>query len=908
MVQLPDALGVLLPAADESCLARARTVVQFLRLISDDARSARAGAVSVGIEPARSELERQDRRRVEAAIDDLLRHHLSALATPDTFLWWGDPSLGHGAAWRVLDEFRDDMPWLAELPEPAEPPATVAGRLLRCREQLGSDSGETLAWRARVLRFTEGPRAAEGILRGVASSGSAADRAAQRASIAVLVECLLDRGAVREARALLQATAAVSELDLRLRQLLAWTLLCLGDFSGAKSAQVGLPPWPGTLPASLIEMRAHRPEWLPCLAGRAVQLGPRHLRESPDAAPMRDRSRWGAAFLGVFAFDPRCGPDPLHLDAAPALRARIPDWLRDRDGSCTVAGQREHELIVTARPVVAYREGERPIDGALGREGTMALALAPAFDEDGEVTGWLYAEFEHQRLPSLAVLAEGAASWSRGFVARRGGDARPKRSVRFESSPDAWGSASRASGTACVAALESLVSELGIKTAQRRWWGFGIEGGDLQLLATGGEGTGLANEHGGRGRALTRALATSGRVSFEEPDLRLSIDPKSGSGLVLPISAGGILCGILAIESSRRRDFREADIERFAETSRRAGLALRLAQFVDWHRERFGHEVWFDPDRPEFRQFALDFLAAARSRCPVVLTGSPGSGKTILARWLHFESRTDDGPIRVVHCGSQPESSGVLEWMRSAAGGTLILEDLERSGPAIQEELLRILERDEGPAGVELADARLVATARVDLQRAAGEGKLRDDLAHRLDRLQFRVPALRDRREDILPLAECIAGRLAREENVLAPAFSDEALALLWRQPWNGNVRELESLIYKLVLLGRARGGRAVDPVGPLQVLEIAARFSLQIVQRLPSRHPLRGDLLAALRATRKPGGRLNKTRAALYLGWDPDTLVARMQDAGIGETVEDETAWVTPSAGVPPDPEPAPG
>jgi DNA-binding NtrC family response regulator len=165
---------------------------------------------------------------------------------------------------------------------------------------------------------------------------------------------------------------------------------------------------------------------------------------------------------------------------------------------------------------------------------------------------------------------------------------------------------------------------------------------------------------------------------------------------------------------------------------------------------------------------------------------------------------------------------------------------------------------------------------------------MRDDLSHRLDRLQFRLPALRDRREDIPPLVACLARRFARQESLPVPAFEDDALALLWRQPWDGNVRELESFVYKLVLFGRRGPVRTPQVVGPTQILEIAHRFSLSVVPRLPSRHPSRGDLLAALRVTRKPGGRLNKTRAALYLGWDPDTLVARMQDAGIGEDLEE--------------------
>jgi DNA-binding NtrC family response regulator len=232
----------------------------------------------------------------------------------------------------------------------------------------------------------------------------------------------------------------------------------------------------------------------------------------------------------------------------------------------------------------------------------------------------------------------------------------------------------------------------------------------------------------------------------------------------------------------------------------------------------------------------------------------------------------------------------------------VILEDLERLAASHQEELLRLLDGELGAEGADPAAARVVATTRIGLKRATEEGRLRDDLSQRLDRLQFRVPALRDRREDVLPLTECLSRRLAREERAPVPSFSDEALALLWRQPWDGNVRELETFVYKLVLLGTGDQRRAVQPIEPAQILEIARRFSLQLVQRLPSRHPSRWDLLAALRVTRKAGGRLNKTRAALYLGWDPDTLVARMQDAGIGEEIEGERAWATPPA--PPDQE----
>jgi hypothetical protein len=899
MVHLPDAIEILMPSADAALARRARSLVQFLRLISDDSRSTRAGAISVSLDRARSELDDQDRRRIAGALSDLLRHLLAAMAPGDTFLWWGEPGLDHAGAWRLLDEFRDDLPWLADLPEPAEATESVARRVLDSLERFEASAAELPLWRARLARCAAGARAAEKILRAgakAAAEGSDGEPRPRAAVTALLAECLLDRGAVREARALLQENARLVEGEPRLRQLLSWSLLCLGDYAGAKGAVVGLAPWSGLLPASLVELRVHRPEWMPCLAGRRPREGRSPAAQGPTTGPFRDRSEIGASVLGVFALHPDGSTSVLLLDAAPALRGGVRGWLRERDGACAVAGQREHELVVSARTVVAHREPERPLEGALGRHATLALALAPVLDDEGEVAGWIYVECEHHRLPALEDLGARASGWKGEVLHRRRGPAE-----ELAAAPDSAARSRRAAEepapSACARVFEELVAELGIKTAQRRWWGFGVGAAEPRLLATGGEGAGLSSDAPGRGRALTRAVATSGRVAFDEPDPRLSIDPRSASGLVLPMCAGGALCGLLAIESSRRRDFRDVDVERFARSALRAGLALRVAQFAGWHLERFGAEVWFDAQRPDSRAFLQDFLVSARSRSPVVLAGPPGVGKSILARWLHFEGRGAEDPLRVVDCGSRANAGGVGEWIGSVRGGTLVLEDLERLEPRAQEDLLRILEEADGPAASGSPSARVVGTTRTGLRSAVEEGRLRDDLSQRLDRLQLRVPALRDRREDILPLTSCLARRFAREEGIPEPAFDDEALALLWRQPWAGNVRELESFLFKLVLLERRHAGSAAVHVQPLHIFEIARRFSLPTVRRLPSRHPSRADLLAALRVTRMPTGRTNKTRAALYLGWDPDTLVARMQDAGIGEEIGDETSWSIPVA-----------
>jgi hypothetical protein len=918
MVQASDALELLLPGAGSGALRRARSVVQFLRLLSDDAASIRAGAVGLGLDEARGELEVHDRGRIENAVCDLLRHNLHALSRPGSFLAWGEPALSHDEAWRALDDLRDERPGLPALPAPGESALEVAARLVRALGELGATATTSALWEARLARFARGPRAAEkGIRARLANAeedapdpGPGADASGRRALIACAAECLLDRGAVREARDWLGENAAFVEADPRLRQLSSWTRLALGDYAAAKSAIVGQPPGSGALPLGLAELRAHRPEWLPCLAGRAraprakTAPGP-DAPSSPGAlgAPcaIEDRGDVGASALGVFALRPGGEVVALHLDVAPGLRESVAGWIDERDGACSVPGAREHELVVAARPIVEHREGERPIPGALGGGSTLALALEPILDAEGEIAGWLHVECEHHLLPDSERLAELAAGW-RDAVLRPGDAGRAGAADRTpdRNPPAPWARAGDREGAAAAGVFQDLVGELAMKTAQRRWWGFLHEDGETRLVASGGDAPGLAEHPLGRGRALTRAIATRGRVAFDDPDARLALDEQAASGTVLPLSAGGRLCGLLAVESIRRRDFGEAEWGRHAETVQRFGLALRLARFRDWHREHAGFDVWFDARRGDFRDFALHLLAAARSRSPIVLHGPAGAGKGVLARWIHFESRACDGPLHFAPCGSPKPRGGLEDWLAASREGSLVLEDVDQLAPERQEQLLRVLEDDSRASAAAAARARILATTRCGLRDGVASGRLRGDLAHRLDRLQFRVPALVERREDIPPLVACLTRRFAEEEGLRPPSYEDDALAFLWRQRWEGNVRELESFVYKLVLLARVDGARRPRAIGADLVREMAGRFSMELVRRIPSRHPLPGDLIAALRATRLPGGRTNKTRAALYLGWDPDTLVARMKDCGIGDEVRDEDVWTAVPAEVP--------
>ena len=891
MVQVPDSLEVLLPGTPETSLRRARNVVQFLRLLAADVQPSRAFSVGVGLEKARSELEAQDRARLGAALRDLLRHHLVALASSDSFLVWGEPSLSHGAAWRVLDEFREQHPWLAELPRPGEPASRTAACLLESAERLPLSADEVALWKSRILRFAEGSRSAEAHLR-ARLEADASEHGAPRVDAelgACLVECMLDRGALREARAWLQDPANPTASDPRLRQLLSWTLLCFGDYAGAKGAIVGCPVFTGVLPASLADLRVDRPEWLPCLAGRAPQDSATIPTRS-DRAP-RERSEAGAVLLAVFAIESGGPTIALHVDAAPALRSGVPAWLADRDGAYSVPGENEHELVIRARPVTVRKDGGGPLVGALGRESSLALALAPILDDHGEVAGWLHVECEHHRLPSRCRLATMARSW-RNEVLRRTPPPAAVIAVQDESQPGDWNAGAPEPAPECAAVFEALVADLGIKTSQRRWWGFVVAGTEIRLAATGGEGNGLSSGARGNGRAVTRAAATHSVVSFEAPDPRLSLDARAASGVVLPLRLAGDLCGLLAIESSRRRDFREADLARMTDSTEQRGLPLKLARFAAWHRRKFGFEVCFDTGIEGFRAFVTRLCASAASRSPVVLAGPGGSGRTVLARWLHFESPRSSDPLRSVDCAMLATREDLRERLEAGPDGSLVLEGLEELAPECQEELHRWLEASE-ISSADSASLRILGTLRTG--RSEERERLRGDLALRLDRLQIRIGPLRERRGDILALVAGFARRFAESEHVRTPEFSDETLALLWRQPWEGNARELENFVYKLVVFGPGRKRGPVEIVEPVHVRAIAAEFGLRLVARLPSRHPSRTDLLSALRITRKPGGRLNKTRAALYLGWDPDTLVARMQDAEIGEELpvsSDDAGW----------------
>ncbi len=231
-----------------------------------------------------------------------------------------------------------------------------------------------------------------------------------------------------------------------------------------------------------------------------------------------------------------------------------------------------------------------------------------------------------------------------------------------------------------------------------------------------------------------------------------------------------------------------------------------------------------DPIVADAGSQALITLAqrVAASTIPVLIEGPTGTGKEVLSRFIHKTSARAEGPFVAVNCAAMPEAmleallfghrkgafTGATEasegFFRAAHGGTLLLDELGEMPLGLQAKLLRALQEGEvvplGATQPVKVDVRVIAATNRDLPREIAEGRFREDLYYRLNVFPLRLTALRERVEDIAPLAVAMLLRHAPD-----PAkgmwIADEALARLENHKWPGNVRELENVIRRALLL-----------------------------------------------------------------------------------------------------------
>ncbi|MFH1145214.1 MAG: sigma-54 dependent transcriptional regulator [Candidatus Eisenbacteria bacterium] len=246
---------------------------------------------------------------------------------------------------------------------------------------------------------------------------------------------------------------------------------------------------------------------------------------------------------------------------------------------------------------------------------------------------------------------------------------------------------------------------------------------------------------------------------------------------------------------------------------RRAEAAARDARATDWR---------FVGESDASRALLKDALTVAQVDSPVLITGEHGTGKEILARFIHRHSPRSGQPFVAINCAAIPENlfeselfghekgafTGATSMHRGsfelAGSGTLLLDEITEIPYALQAKLLRTLQSGEysrvGSERKQWAKARVICSTNRDPQKAAAERVLREDLFYRINVVHLHIPPLRDRREDIRLQAHHFLECKCRELGKRVSRLSAEAEALLLAHDWPGNSRELENLIERAVV------------------------------------------------------------------------------------------------------------
>ena len=276
----------------------------------------------------------------------------------------------------------------------------------------------------------------------------------------------------------------------------------------------------------------------------------------------------------------------------------------------------------------------------------------------------------------------------------------------------------------------------------------------------------------------------------------------------------------------------------------------------------------------------------------VLITGESGTGKELVARLIHTRSQRAFGTIVAVNCGALSDSlleselfgheKGAFTGATSrrkgkielADGGTLFLDEIGEVSTKVQVELLRALDDKKitrlGGTQEIPVNFRLICATNRDLEKAVRDGDFRDDLFFRINVFALTIPPLRDRPEDILPIAEHFLERYAGAMGRQARGFSTEVQALLVRYPWPGNVRELANAIERALVV--CRGTEIEREHLPIVAAGEVAADSDQSLSALEEKH---------IRRMLKQHG-FNVTHAAKALGIDRVTLYNKMRKFGI--------------------------
>jgi transcriptional regulator with GAF, ATPase, and Fis domain len=349
--------------------------------------------------------------------------------------------------------------------------------------------------------------------------------------------------------------------------------------------------------------------------------------------------------------------------------------------------------------------------------------------------------------------------------------------------------------------------------------------------------------------------------------------------------------------------------ERMAEESRRVAQAQeranlleeRVTTLVQELESRGGHRAL--GESPQWKHVLVQATKVASTDTTVLITGESGTGKEVVARYVHRGSPRARGPFVALNCAALPEQlleSELFGYERGAftgahvarpgkieqaAGGVLFLDEVGEMTPPVQAKFLRVLQEREfqrlGGSKTIKADIRVIAATNRDPRAAMERGTLREDLYYRLSVFEISLPPLRERREDILVLADAFLKDVASTVGRPSAGLSEDARQQLLRHTWPGNVRELRNAIERAVIL--CEGGLVTGEHLPITVVPppaaVAPASDAFPVEGLQLEAIERDLIQKALAAARN-----NKSHAAKLLGLPRGQLYSLLRRHGLTE------------------------
>jgi transcriptional regulator with GAF, ATPase, and Fis domain/Tfp pilus assembly protein PilF len=461
-------------------------------------------------------------------------------------------------------------------------------------------------------------------------------------------------------------------------------------------------------------------------------------------------------------------------------------------------------------------------------------------------------------------------------------------------------------------------------------------GGDRGFVAfTGGAGRlDVVAQHGlGRDRArrILRVIEALGgaRIAESGPlfSSRVTADPRFSTALTDSMeSVGSLVCVPLNFPSQsvglvyvdRLNDnllgaFKQRDLNLLAVLANSAAVAIVEAQRSlllaenKQLRDQLKSQPGLERVIAESREMTgiLKLLSKiGDSTATVLFMGETGTGKGLLAHVVHEVSNRRDRPFVQVNCAALPESlleSELFGYMRGAftgaqrdktglfeeaEGGTIFLDEIEKVPETVQAKLLHVLDCSEirpvGATRSKKVDARVICATGCDLRERIKEGRFLEDLYYRLNDITIRVPALRERREDIPVLAQHFLAVYSRQMEKHIGGFSADLMRAFLDHEWRGNVRELEKIVKRMVVLADEGESLGVDLLPP------EMRESLGMTSERVSSLSLRSNvsqLEKRMIAQSLDRNRWNKARAARELGLSYPTLLAKIKAFRIEKT-----------------------